>query len=516
MRIAIIFLLAAACPLVSKGQYFQYSQYNFADQRINPGMVASSDYASAGFIFRNQGTGGDIHVRSSMASVVYPFVRRRDGKRWSGLGLSLMDDRSGGIFTTQEASLSYAINVFLNRFQFLSLGFKGLYQQRRVNLNGLYTGSQYILDRGFDESLFNGENFGLLRSDFATFSAGLYWRENNRQGRKLAWWSVSFFDMNKPQDSFSGIDNPLHSTFVASGGIRLYEKDNMSIMPEFLLTRSSSRNVLNVGLITSYEVKPYPNQVAGRIDLITKYVPGRSGIAGIQLHRDHFSIGFSYDFPVLTKNAANRGAFELALQVRRLVDPGMKKRVARKKKSDTVPKTAAKKAVVKRENEHPETVNKVIGDSDSLFQKPVTEPDLRSSLRQKSDSVMANAKAGGLTHEPFVIEKLVLRFNFEFNSTDLDEASQEYLNDLSAALKENMHMKVKLTGHTDNVGSPGFNMRLSLYRANVVRQYLIEKGVDTSRIEAQGKGLTEPLNENKSEAERALNRRVELLIYYQE
>jgi outer membrane protein OmpA-like peptidoglycan-associated protein len=77
-------------------------------------------------------------------------------------------------------------------------------------------------------------------------------------------------------------------------------------------------------------------------------------------------------------------------------------------------------------------------------------------------------------------------------------------------------MKVKLTGHTDNVGSAGFNMRLSLYRANVVREYLIEKGVEPPRIETRGKGLTEPLNENKTEAERGLNRRVELLIYYQE
>jgi outer membrane protein OmpA-like peptidoglycan-associated protein len=77
-------------------------------------------------------------------------------------------------------------------------------------------------------------------------------------------------------------------------------------------------------------------------------------------------------------------------------------------------------------------------------------------------------------------------------------------------------MKVRLTGHTDNVGSAAFNMRLSVYRANVIRQYLIEKGVYPSRIQADGKGLTEPLNENKTEADRAQNRRVELIIYYQE
>jgi type IX secretion system PorP/SprF family membrane protein len=516
MRITVILCLIAAFPLESKGQYFQYSQYNFTDQRINPGMVASSNFASAAFIFRQQGTGGDIQLKSTMVSVVYPFLKRRDGKRWSGLGLSLMDDRSGGIFTVQEASLSYAINVFLNRYQFLSLGFKGLYQQRRVNLNGLYTGSQYIHDRGFDESLFSGENFGLLRSDFSTFSAGLYWQENDRQGRKIAWWGLSFFDMNNPQDSFSGIDNQMHSTFVASGGVRLYQRDNISMMPEFLLTRSSGRNVVNIGVITSYEIKPYSNQIAGRIDLITKYVPARSGIAGLQFHRGDFSIGFSYDFPVFSINPANRGAFELALQVRRLVDPATMKRMARKKTPDTPSRAGEKKAAVKTPHENRGAEDRVVTKKDSVTVNTAPEHDLRTSLREKSDSVLANAKAGRLTHEPFVIEKLILHFNFEFNSTNLDEASVRYLNDLSAALKENMHMKVKLTGHTDNIGSSGFNMRLSVYRANVVRQFLIAKGVEPSRVEAQGKGLTEPLNENKTEAERALNRRVELLIYYQQ
>ena len=157
MKIEAVVFLAVLWPFTAMAQYFQYSQYNFTHQRINPGMVASSDYASVGLIFRDQSTeANDIALKTSMVSVVYPFLNGRTGARWSGLGVALMDDRSGGIFTVQEASVSYAVNVFLSRLQFLSLGFKGLYQQGRVNLNGLYTGAQYIRDRGFDESLFNG------------------------------------------------------------------------------------------------------------------------------------------------------------------------------------------------------------------------------------------------------------------------------------------------------------------------------------------------------------------------
>ena len=507
-------------PLIGGAQYFQFSQYNFTDLRVNPAMAGSSDHASVALVFRNQSTGAaEVQLKSSMLAAVYPFLSTRSGKRWSGIGVSFMDDRSGGIFSVQEASLSYAVNIFLSRFQSLSLGFKGLYQTRSVDLTGLYTGSQYVHDRGFDFSMSNGESMGQLRSEFATFSSGLYWQQRDRQGRRIGYWGVAIFDINRPQDTFFGIDNQLQSTWVANGGLQLYRAQNISFYPEFLFTHSSSRNVLNVGATSSYELRPSPGQVAGRVDLITRYVPGRSGILGLQFHRDNLSIGFSYDFPVSKNNPANTGAFEVGLQLRKLVDPDLKKRPARKR-------SGSKRSVVQSRITSKKTLTASLSDDQDATEVPKvqadsavvveTREDLKSSLKHKTDSVVANARAGRLSHEPFVIERLNLHFNFEFNSSTLDEPSLKYLDDLSEALKENSFMKVRLTGHTDNIGSPAFNMRLSKYRAHVIRQYLIEKGVEPSRIETEGKGLTEPLNENKTEAERAQNRRVELLIYYQE
>jgi outer membrane protein OmpA-like peptidoglycan-associated protein len=66
------------------------------------------------------------------------------------------------------------------------------------------------------------------------------------------------------------------------------------------------------------------------------------------------------------------------------------------------------------------------------------------------------------------------------------------------------------------VGSAKFNERLSLYRANSIKEYLAEQGIDPSRIQAEGKGLAEPLNNNRTDADRAKNRRVELLILYED
>jgi type IX secretion system PorP/SprF family membrane protein len=145
-----ILIVLVGGAFASQAQYFQFSQYNFTSQRISPTSPAESDYATLGLIFRNQGTGSDVNLNSNFLSAAYPIITRK-GVRWSGIGVTVMDDRSGGIFSLQEATLSYAINVPMSRFETLTLGFKGLYQQKQADLSGLFTGSQFVPDRGFDE-----------------------------------------------------------------------------------------------------------------------------------------------------------------------------------------------------------------------------------------------------------------------------------------------------------------------------------------------------------------------------
>lgn len=529
MKSLFAMLIVLPAPFITKGQYFQYSQYNFTQSRVNPGLVAAHDYASAQLIFRNQSTGGDFHLKSAMLSLSQPFLNRRDGTIWSGLGLTFMDDRWGGVYNTQEVSLSYAVRVRLSRFQFINLGFRGLFVQHRADLDGLYTGSQYLEGRGFDESLFSGETIGLFRSDFITFSTGLYWQQNDRRGRKVAYWGIAFFDFNNPGDSFFGIDHRLSSTLVGTLGAMLYRQDNLSLAPELLLMRNAGRHTLHAGLRTSYEVRPFPNQLAARIDLITKYVSGGNGVLCLQFHRDRFSMGFSYDFPLFGGNPGNTGAFEMSVELKHPSDPRTRKRKTAKAVNRRQPKVnrspipvAAEKprripvdeeTTAREEVSEPDSVQSGV---DSLTVRKNIAPDLATSLRAKADSVRARARAGQIAHEPFVIEKLTLRFTFEFNSTRLDNGSMRYLEELSKVVRENPMMKVRVTGHTDDIGSAAFNMRLSRHRANVVKEHLVGYGVDPSRIETLGKGLTEPLTDNSTETGRALNRRVELVLYYQE
>jgi len=79
-------------------------------------------------------------------------------------------------------------------------------------------------------------------------------------------------------------------------------------------------------------------------------------------------------------------------------------------------------------------------------------------------------------------------------------------------LKQNPMIKVELSGHTDNVGDTQMNLDLSKSRAEVLKQYLVNKGISSERIFTQGYGSAFPRGDNTTEAGRRLNRRVEIKI----
>jgi outer membrane protein OmpA-like peptidoglycan-associated protein len=81
-------------------------------------------------------------------------------------------------------------------------------------------------------------------------------------------------------------------------------------------------------------------------------------------------------------------------------------------------------------------------------------------------------------------------------------------------LKQDDNLQLNIEGHTDNIGSDKFNLRLSQKRAEVVKSRLIKKGITAERLHTEGKGMHEPLNQNLTDEERAKNRRVEITVFY--
>jgi outer membrane protein OmpA-like peptidoglycan-associated protein len=93
--------------------------------------------------------------------------------------------------------------------------------------------------------------------------------------------------------------------------------------------------------------------------------------------------------------------------------------------------------------------------------------------------------------------------------------SHSALNNVVAILRTDSTLKLSIEGHTDNVGKPATNLILSQKRADAVKNYLVQKGLDANRLESKGYGQEKPVADNSKPEGRAANRRVELHLSQQ-
>jgi len=101
---------------------------------------------------------------------------------------------------------------------------------------------------------------------------------------------------------------------------------------------------------------------------------------------------------------------------------------------------------------------------------------------------------------------------FRTDSSVVDSGFRPALRHVSTSLQRHPDSRVRVIGHTDNVGTAAYNNTLSQERAMAVARVLIETGTDAGRVSVAGRGLYEPVVSNATAAGRAQNRRVEIVI----
>ena len=110
-----------------------------------------------------------------------------------------------------------------------------------------------------------------------------------------------------------------------------------------------------------------------------------------------------------------------------------------------------------------------------------------------------------------VEERIVLRgVNFDFDKSEIRPDAAVILDEAASILNANPGRSVGVAGHTDSVGTDEYNQTLSESRAASVKDYLVGKGVDGSRLSTSGFGESNPIASNDTADGRSLNRRVEL------
>lgn len=130
-------------------------------------------------------------------------------------------------------------------------------------------------------------------------------------------------------------------------------------------------------------------------------------------------------------------------------------------------------------------------------------PSVTLFLQPLNDTSVTHASA-----KPVVLNNVF----FETGSASLQKMSSVELDKLAAFLNENTSVKIRINGHTDNVGNDDVNLPLSEARAKTVYEYLIKKGIEAFRMQFKGFGSSKPIADNNTEAGRAQNRRTEYEI----
>jgi outer membrane protein OmpA-like peptidoglycan-associated protein len=137
-----------------------------------------------------------------------------------------------------------------------------------------------------------------------------------------------------------------------------------------------------------------------------------------------------------------------------------------------------------------------------------------------SDNFSLLNKAPDSTYEkniplqPIEVNAAVVLKNifFDVSKFDIKPESGAELDKVVQLLQDNPSVKIQIGGHTDNVGKPADNLKLSESRAKAVVSYLASKGIDVKRLSAKGFGETQPVTDNNTEEGRAQNRRTELKV----
>jgi outer membrane protein OmpA-like peptidoglycan-associated protein len=110
------------------------------------------------------------------------------------------------------------------------------------------------------------------------------------------------------------------------------------------------------------------------------------------------------------------------------------------------------------------------------------------------------------------LEEIEKNFNasqFEQGKAELNEDAKFVLHDLAKLMDKNPTLKVKIVGHTSAEGDANLNQKLSEARAQAAVDFLVARGIATERLDAEGKGSSEPLDVNNPE----VNRRTEFVVF---
>ncbi|MEL6560252.1 MAG: PorP/SprF family type IX secretion system membrane protein [Bacteroidota bacterium] len=468
-----------------------YSRYEFTPLMVNPAEVSAGQYSQVSFSHRNTDLGNGVGLRSNLVSFLNPVVNKKM-RKWAGIGFNLLEDQelSKNGFRHQEVNLSLAYNLQVAKNQQVSFGIvNGLHRNQLVTA-GFTTGSQWVRNIGFDPTAGNGEQISEQSKFYHSVSSGLLWHGTDSRRRRVFELGGAVYHLNRPEVSFIDEQSRLDEQFHLQAGIRIVDQEAFSIYPSVLYRQLTGRNSVNAGATFSYYFQndnPFNPISSGSLDVSARYLQDQGISVGVSLSQKNLVAGFTYNFPTSQiENSAFNNALEFHIVLRK-------------------PAKSSKPPVKTLTNYNLKQIRNLYDKNEDLI--------VRQDSKQ-ADSLDIEAVK---KRDEEVQTSLRFEFNQDLNfatgQANLDLKAKNYLNQMVNIMRGNQRLGLLIIGHTDNTGDLRVNEIVSEKRAEVVKEYLVSKGISARRIRTLGRAYLEPLVDNDSEENRLKNRRVEFVIY---
>ncbi len=154
-------------------------------------------------------------------------------------------------------------------------------------------------------------------------------------------------------------------------------------------------------------------------------------------------------------------------------------------------------------------------DAEALARQQEAERQrLEAERQRKLEEERKEAERRAAEEKRLAIEKVasIMPADYKFDVVELSSEQKQQLDEVAEVLKKYSDVSVLLTGHTCKVGYKRINLKKGLQRANIAKDYLMEKGVSEQQIQVDSKGEMEPIADNTTRSGRAQNRRIEISV----
>ncbi len=514
MRLSIALLAFFSCfDTLAQSSFF--AQHTYAIPESVPARIGIDSYASASMLYKNQKLAGADNFVSSLIFAKYPIVNHKNNRLALGISLLKNQIKGPGNLTEQLFSSTIAYSFNYKKNAGVSFAMDVGMVSKKIDLNDIQTGAMWTIEDGFNPSLGSGENLSAERLVYPKLNASFYWFENDRNKDTKSYLGLSVFQLNKYKDSFYTADKlTSNKQFTLLGGVRVYDKNQIALIPKFIITSTTKRSYVKLGMDFNYSLSKFSrlSRKENSFNMEVNYQLNKGAQFGIQYLQPKYVVGMAYhiDMSANVEAGVFNNAVEVLLIVRNPINTTPQKNKRRRNKKR---KTKKKKKATPPTKRNKPPSEKVI--------PPVIKLELDSTKVTVVDSTQIPSSQIPKEKEVSNYSEIDVNlgsensFHFEYNSAKINEASYQKLEEIAELLKSYPNSKVILVGHTDNIGSAERNFTFSLTRAKAAAKVLLKQGVSPSQIITQGKGELEPTDTNDTEKGRSINRRIEFYIINQ-